>query len=121
MQLYMCHDGPNQLFEVAQGKIWYQDSDGELLCLSARKLASAEYFYKPMSYKGDKMAVLLMNIGSSAEDLSFRFSDVPGLTGHICTVRDIWNRKDVGTFTDAYTASNLASHDSAFLMLTCHN
>ena len=44
-------------------------------------------------------------------------TDSPGST---CTVRNIWTRTDAGSFTSTYTASQVASHDSAFLLLTCN-
>lgn len=48
------------------------------------------------------------------------FSDVPGLrVGTSCAVRDLWERKDLGTFAGNFTAAAVDVHDSTFLMLTC--
>ena len=71
-----------------------------------------------MSTDGSKVAVLLINLASTPADLSVSFSEIPGFKGTTAVVRDIWARKDVGSFTSSYTAANVASHDAAFLMIT---
>ena len=83
------------------------------------KATGKYYFYKPMSWDNKKAAVLLINTDTASEDLAFSFSDVPGLVGNVCDVRDIWARKDLGSATGSYTVSQVSQHDSAFLMLTC--
>lgn len=68
--MYSCHSGANQEFAVANNRIWYQDTNSELLCLSARKGmpgVSYELYYKPMSWDGSKAAVLLMNTSIVAQ------------------------------------------------------
>lgn len=75
-------------------------------------------FYKPMLPGGAADAVLLMNHAGTAQDLSFNFADVPSVTCSKCHVRDIWAKKDLGTFTGSFTASAVGSHDSAFLKIT---
>jgi alpha-galactosidase len=72
---------------------------------------------KPVSKTA--MAVLLMNHADGAASLTFNFADVPGLASAASySVRDIHAHADLGTFTGSFTASNLPSHDSAFLMVT---
>jgi len=75
-------------------------------------------FYKPILPGGAATAVLLMNHDSTTQDLSFNFADVPSVTCTKCDVRDIWARRDLGTFTGSFTAKALESHDSAFLKIT---
>ena len=77
-----------------------------------------QYFYKPMAWDGSKMAVLLMNHGDETVDLRLDFADVPGLASLKCKARDLWKRADLGTFSGTYTAKDVASHDSVFLLLT---
>jgi len=123
VEMYSCHSGANQEFAVANNRIWYQDTNSELLCLSARKSmpgVSYESYYKPMSWDGSKAAVLLMNTSPDVQDIAVNFADVPGLKGTTCSVRNIWTRTDLGSFSNTYTASQVASHDSAFLLLTCN-
>lgn len=77
----------------------------------------AQYLYKPMNWEGTEAAVLLMNHGNDT-DLTLKFSDVPGLKCSSCKLRDVWEKKDLGTFTGSYTAKAVGSHDAAFLMIT---
>ena len=77
-----------------------------------------QYFYKPMEAGGKKDAVLLMNHADKAADLTLTFSDIPTATCTKCSVRDVWARKDLGTFDGTFTAKGLASHDAAFLVIT---
>ena len=74
--------------------------------------------YKPLSWDGEKVAVLLMNSDTAEQDLSFDFADVPGLGCRSCRVRDVWAKKDLGVFEQSYTAKGVASHDAAFLTIT---
>jgi hypothetical protein len=118
LQIYSCHlPTHNQQFLVAGGSI----SNGDSLCFSSRSASPGQmsHFYKPMSWDGSKMAVLLMNVDSAPQDVGFAFADVPGLKGSQCQVRDVWAHKDLGSATGSYTAAQVASHDSAFLLLTC--
>lgn len=76
---------------------------------------SWQFFRKPLG--GGKVAVLMMNHGSSAQTLTVNFADVPDLGCKRCKVRDVWERKDLGAFDSSFTAQDLASHDSRFLIL----
>ena len=81
--MYSCHSGANQEFAVANNRIWYQDTNSELLCLSARKGmpgVSYELYYKPMSWDGSKAAVLLMNTSIVTVSLSLSPHDSLSLT-----------------------------------------
>jgi len=49
-------------------------------------------------------------------NITVTFADV-GLSGSVA-VRDIWNLKDLGTFTTSYTAQNVPYHGTSFLRLT---
>ena len=57
-------------------------------------------WYKPLSGRDARkssMAVLLMNNGAKATDLSFKWGDVPGLkASRGCTVWSIWEGKSRG-------------------------
>jgi alpha-galactosidase len=78
-----------------------------------------QYLYKPLSWHGSQVAVLLMNSDVQALDLSLQFQGIPGLLcSNRCQVRDIWNRKNLGTFRRSYTAHDVASHDAVFLIIS---
>lgn len=67
------------------------------------------------------MAVLVMNHDTMAQTLTVTFTDIPGLPSSPSgsyKVRDLHNHKDLGSFTGSFTVTGLASHDSAFMMLT---
>jgi hypothetical protein len=124
VQTYGCHGAKGQNWTLAAGARTISASDG--FCLASRSAVpdQLQYLYKPMSWDGRKAAVLLINVGvpgapPAPKDLQLVFSDVPGLAGTRCAVRDIWQRKDLGTFSDTFTAAAVGAHDSAFLMLTC--
>lgn len=79
---------------------------------------SFQYFYKPMEAGGAKTAVLLMNHGDAASDLTLDFADIPGVSCSNCHVRDIWNHKDLGSSHGSFLAKGVGSHDCAFLIIT---
>lgn len=84
-------------------------------------VASSQAFYKPLQQDGSQNAVLLMNHDTSAADLTVSFANIPSIkTCSSYTVRDVWARKDVGSFTTSYTAKQVDSHDSAFITVTCN-
>lgn len=67
------------------------------------------------------MAVLLMNHGDNAANLSLTFTDIPGLAASPSgnyKLRDLHNHADLGSFSGSWSVANLASHDSAFIMIT---
>lgn len=79
---------------------------------------SLQYWYKPLP--GGATAVLLMNNGVAAADLSFSFADVPSMAGvpHSFAVRDIWAHADLEPATGVFTAPAVGPRDSAFLRFT---
>merc|ERR1712087_150105 len=64
-------------------------------------------------------AVLLMNNdGNSTHGLTLDFTKVPGLNVNGVKLRSIWDKKDLGTFSNSYTAKDVLPFDSEFLMVT---
>jgi hypothetical protein len=119
VQVYSCHGASNQEWTVKGATI----ADGDNLCLASRSSAPGAMtdFYKPQSWDNTKYAVLLINTEEQPSDMTVTFAGVPGLVAPSgsCAVRDIWARKDLGTFSASFTAAQVDSHDAAFLMLTC--
>ena len=79
--------------------------------------------YKPLSGRDARhssMAILLMNNGAEAADLSFTWEQVPGLeAAHGCTLWSIWEGKSLGAVKGAgFTAKAVGSRDSVFLTLS---
>jgi len=79
--------------------------------------AAGQMFYKPLSFDGSKVAVLLMNADTASATMSVKFSDIPGFTAATATVRDLWAHKDLGTSKGTFSAT-VDSHDAAFVILT---
>jgi alpha-galactosidase len=76
----------------------------------------SEVWAKPLNASGSR-AVVLLNAGNSTQDISFKFTEV-GLAPGAAEIRDLWQHKDLGSFTDSYTATGIQSHGVRALKLT---
>ena len=79
-------------------------------------------WYKPLSGRDARkstMAVLLMNNGAEARDLSFKLSEIPGMKAAGCTAYSVWEGKTLGKVgASGFSAKQVASRDSVFLTLS---
>ena len=76
-----------------------------------------QFFWK--SITDTSAAVLLMNHDSNSANFVLNFADIPGFSASTAyKVRDINAHQDLGSFTGSYSANNVDSHDSVFLMIT---
>jgi alpha-galactosidase len=67
---------------------------------------------------GGDWAVALLNSGDAAAEVEIDWHHGWWFLGsEMCTVRDIWNKRDAGNTTGKFTA-HLDSHDAAFLRLS---
>ena len=64
----------------------------------------------------NRRAVFVLNGSSSTTSITVSWSQI-GLPAGNATVRDLWSKTDLGTFT-SYTASNIPAHGSRMLMIT---
>ena len=72
-----------------------------------------EVYNKPL---GDgTTAVLLLNKGRETADITVTWEMI-GLSGKQ-PVRDLWERKDLGKFSDAFTAKALGQHGNMMLKI----
>jgi alpha-galactosidase len=104
-----------QLDDVNHGRMEKGMTEEERQATGPTTAPSWEYYYKPLG--GGKTAVLLMNHGDSSAELSLSFGDIPGVSCSKCSLRDIWNHKELGSFSSTYSTT-VASHDAAFLVVT---
>ena len=74
---------------------------------------TTEVWAKPLNESGAR-AVLLLNGGDSAQDITVRFADI-GLGPGDPSVRDLWAHKDHGTFSESYTAKSVSAHGVVML------
>ncbi|MHC5077299.1 MAG: NPCBM/NEW2 domain-containing protein [Planctomycetota bacterium] len=70
-----------------------------------------EIYNKPL--QDGTTAVLFLNKGQETADITVTWDKI-GLSGKQI-VRDLWERKDLGNFTDSYTAKNLSQHGVMFI------
>jgi hypothetical protein len=64
---------------------------------------------------GGAKAVVLVNTGATAATLTVNWSDI-GLPSGVAQVRDLWEHKSLGPFTDSYSAE-VPSHGCKFLKI----
>ena len=64
-------------------------------------------------------AVALFNRGSSSASITVKWSQI-GLPSGGASVRDLWQAKDLGSFNDEYTATNVPSHDVVMLKIVAN-
>ncbi|WP_327311998.1 RICIN domain-containing protein [Streptomyces sp. NBC_01235] len=81
----------------------------------AEDTTGLQVYSKVLSGSG-KRAVLLLNRNSSAANMTVRWSDL-GLTDASATVRNLWTRSNVGSFTGSYTVS-VPAKDTVLLTVT---
>jgi alpha-galactosidase len=104
VQMYSCNAGTNQ-------KWTFNSADSTLrnngLCLTA--IAGSELLQVYAGLQADKSQVaVLFNRAQAAANMTLSFSDI-GMSG-AHKVRDLWARKDLGTFTGEFVAM-VPSHD----------
>jgi hypothetical protein len=124
LELYNTH-GPNvDVLSCTQqlGQTWVWDpTDGTIrakpnnTCLSVRQ--ELEVWAGPLS-DGSQAVVLLNRADFGNEPITVQWSDIGFPAGHSAVVRDLWARKDLGTFTDNYTSPNIDHHTVMMLKIT---
>jgi alpha-galactosidase len=76
---------------------------------------AAEVWSKKLSGTNAR-AVALFNRTGSAAAMTVQWSQI-GLPAGAATVRDLWNQKDLGSFTDSYAATSVPSHGIVMLKI----
>ncbi|MFF4394161.1 ricin-type beta-trefoil lectin domain protein [Streptomyces sp. NPDC001480] len=80
-----------------------QDARGLQGVKVAEDTSGLQVYGKVLSGSGDR-AVVLLNRTSAAKNITVRWSDL-GLTNASATVRDLWARSDIGSYSTSYTTS----------------
>ncbi len=92
--------------------------DQDPLGMQGRKVwdnGPQEAWMKPLA--DGSRAVILFNRGTEEGVLSFRWEEVGLFPGTSVAVRDLWAKKDLGTFTGRFE-TKVGSHDVAMLKVT---
>ena len=106
--------------QVGQTFVW-NNTDGTIRtksngpCLSVRQ--ELEVWAGPLS-DGSQAVVLLNRADTGSEPITVHWSDIGYPVDHSAVVRDLWQRKDLGTFTGNYTSPNIESHSVMMLKIS---
>jgi alpha-galactosidase len=93
-----------------------QDPLGKQGTLVATPGTNLQVWSKEMSGTNAR-AVALFNRSGSTASMTVQWSQI-GLPAGAATVRDLYAQKDLGSFTDSYTASSVPSHGIVMLKIT---
>jgi hypothetical protein len=111
---YTCNKGENQAW------VW-NEADGTLIskqnneCLTTK--GDLEIWAGPLT-NGSQAVVLLNRVDSGSEPITVQWSDIGFPADRSALVRDLWARKDLGTFTGSYTSPNIDHHSVMMLKIT---
>lgn len=92
-----------------------QDPLGKQGRVAATPGSNLEVWSKEMSGTNTR-AVALFNRGTGNASITVKWTDI-GIPAGSATVRDLWDAKDLGAFTDSYTATNVPSHTVVMLKI----
>jgi len=84
-------------------------------CLTVRQ--ELEVWAGPLS-DGSQAVVLLNRGNSGSEQITVKWSDIGFPSDHSAFVRDLWARKDLGTFTGSYISPAIDHHAVMMLKIT---
>lgn len=84
-------------------------------CLTVRE--TLEIWAGPLK-DGSQAAVLFNRNNNGSEPITVKWTDLDFPKDHSAVVRDLWARKDIGTFTGSYTSTNINSHEVIMLKIT---
>ncbi|CAF4603781.1 unnamed protein product, partial [Rotaria socialis] len=87
--------------------------NGECLTLKA----NLEVWAGPL-VNGSHAVVLLNRNDFGSESITVNWKDIGFPVDHSAVVRDLWARKDIGTFTGNYTSPKIDHHSVMMLNIT---
>jgi hypothetical protein len=111
---YACHKHDNQkwIWSATHGMV-RSKHNGQCLTLKPE----LEVWSGPLS-DGSQAVVLLNRGDSGSEPITVKWDDIGFPVDHSAVVRDLWARKDIGTFTGSYTSPNIDYHAVMMLKIT---
>jgi hypothetical protein len=84
-------------------------------CLTVRE--TLEIWAGPLS-DGSQAVVLFNRANTGSEPITVSWKDLGLSSDGSAVVRDLWARKDIGTFTGSYTSPNINFHEVMMLKIT---
>lgn len=121
-QMYGCNGGCNQKFTIQNGVV--RDTCTPAKCFEVRSDSPAaqgaqlQLWAKPLK-NGAMAAFVITNVASGNNVVTITLADL-GLSGTVA-VRDIWQRKDLGTASGTFTTDSIMPHDSRMYIFTPHS
>lgn len=115
MDAFTCNKGANQAWT------WTSTTDGMVVskqnneCLTMKP--QLEVWAGPL-HDGSQAVVLLNRVDSGSEPITVQWTDIGFPVSCPAVVRDLWEKKDLGTFTGNYTSPNINAHASMMLKIT---
>jgi hypothetical protein len=111
---YSCNQQDNQawIWSSTDGTVRSKHNDE---CLTS--ISELEIWAGPLS-DGSQAVVLLNRGDSGSEPITVQWSDINFPVDHSAVVRDLWARKDIGTFIGNYTSPNIDPHAVMMLKIT---
>jgi alpha-galactosidase len=106
----------NQDAMGVQGHRVWSDKGGNVEVNGDIPTGDLEVWAGPLM-SGD-FAVILFNKSGETASITANFEDCGLRKGDTAAIRDIWEHKDIGTFTETYTAEEIPSHGVKFLIFT---
>jgi len=98
-------------------QVWALKSDGTIQTGNGKCLTVAggkEVWMAPLS--NNEVAVVLFNRADAVQTITVEWSNI-GLTGSSYNVRDLWAHKDLGVFTNSFSAP-VNSHGAVMIRIT---
>jgi hypothetical protein len=111
---YLCNKQDNQawIWNSTDGTV-RSKHNGECLALKSQ----LEIWAGPLA-DGSQAVLLLNRVDSGSEPITVNWRDIGFPVDHSAVVRDLWARKDIGTFTGNYTSPNIDHHAVMMLKIT---
>ena len=110
---FTCNGGANQawLWDSAKGTL-QSKQNGLYLTLKPQ----IEVWAGPLS-DGSQAVLLFNRVDSGAEPITVQWTDIGFSAAQQALVRDLWARKDLGTFKESYTSPNIKFHSVMMLKI----
>lgn len=109
-----CNDQDTQVWKwnSADGTVQskYQDQ-----CLSIQ--SDLEVWAGPLS-DGSQAVLLFNRVGIQSESITVKWTDIGFPADKTANVRDLWAKKDIGSFTGSYTSPKIGFHSVMMLKVT---
>jgi len=111
---FPCINDDNQAwhFDSIDGRIRNKKT-GE--CLTS--ISQLEIWAGPLS-DGSQAVLLFNRVDNGSEPITVQWNDIDFAVNQPAIVRDLWQHKDLGTFTGNYTSPNITAHSVMMLKIT---